>query len=100
MLDPGLDPNGRSSQLYMLNTSIGHMAASDAFERIVNVKLGTDSARHVLAFTLHRKMQAKEWTTEFRVLENQYFSSSHIITQLNYHNCHCNFSLYVIFLHA
>jgi hypothetical protein len=67
MLDRGLVPNGRSSQLCMLNTSVGHMAANNAFECIVNVKVGTGFARHVLAFTLHRKMQAKEWTTEFRV---------------------------------
>ena len=80
MLERGLVPNGRSSQLCTLNTSVGHMAANDASERIVNVELGTGSARHVLEFTLHRKIQAKEWTTEFRVLENQFFSSSHIIT--------------------
>jgi hypothetical protein len=76
-LDRGLlGPNGRSSQLCMLNTSVGHMAANDASERIVNAKLGTGSVQHVLAFT---KMQAKKWMTEFRALENQYFSLSHII---------------------
>ena len=81
MLDLGLlVPNGRSSQLCMLNTSVGHMAANDASEHIVDKKLGTVSAQHVLVFTLDRKMQAKKWMTEFRVMENQYFSSSHIIT--------------------
>ena len=60
MLDRGgLVPNGRSSsQLCILNTSVGQMPANDASERIVDVKLGTDSARHGLVFTLYRKQDA------------------------------------------
>jgi hypothetical protein len=75
MLDRGLVPNGHISQLCTLNTSVGHMAANDASERIVDGEfLGTGLARHVLVFTLHQKMHAKEWTTDFRVLEYQFLA--------------------------